>query len=1153
MPDAERTETPEPTQPPEKTHRRFWKKKRWWFLLVLILGLIWFNGPGWQWIATRVAHRYLSDLGLEGSFDLTGRLSSGQVGVEKLELEGDTTVTLAGLDRANVSYEFGDLLKGRIDGLEVDGLHVDIDLDTPGKEEKPKDGATDPIALLQTLYKRLGPMELNLTDASLNIHRGDQPVVKLAPSDLIHQASTPGFQLSLGEMSLPKDQSVPAQETEVTWTEDSIAVEQLELLPGVSVQDLTAHYPEGEPTRFEAAVVIDESRIDLRGDLNQATASFSGEPLSIPNTLARFNLELPVEGSVTDLEATVSNLDAGFENLDAELVLAARGLSYDDWSSESLELTASLREHELTAELDGTALGSPANLRLQATLSPDVAWPPVNALATLTLDEAVPAIDFVRRRYSLAPEAPSPPPSSITASAKAGFENGRLTDASGVMDVVARGDSPPLHLEVGWAPQEPLDATLRVPGAELEAVLDFEERTYEGGLTTEALQPDQLNPWLIPFGIEVPAGMQGTLAWSGSGSFAPQPHSGQLDVESFTWNRQPTEKPIQIFTGLTYDWPSSMQVTSLNVQQGAQKIETRARLTEHRLELEELSWSDGTDTLLNGRASIPVPGSPTDWKAILRSHEDVSIDITSTELPFAKLHPFLPDDIRFPETSQGKLAVTLTGSPADPLLEASFTGTDVKLDRFSDAPPVDVELDATGREQTLKLEGELRAPGYPPAVIDAVTHWTPEQWAEDPETVRQAPLDASLRVENLNLNLFRDLVPKARRLEGEVNIRAEATGTLGEPQPLATVTLSGGRFETSDPSIPRVRDAALHLTATPQKLELEKLTAMVSGGSLDASGSVDLIEGSLSNLNFELDGRGLPAVRNESMIIRFNADLALRGDWENATLAGQIGVIDSLFHKDVEILPLGGPVRTVAEPELASIDAAKPADFTASIPQPFHDWRLDLTARTANPFLIRGNLAGGEAYLDARITGTLGAPRPDGRVTLREVTAKLPFSTLNIDTGQIVLRPDHPFDPLLDLKGHSSVRPYEIDIYVYGPISDPQIQPTSNPPLPESEIYTLLASGATTEGIEDTDAATARAAQLLIEEFRRGRLGNLPGFKPLFKMLDRVDFQVGERDPYSSRKYNSVAFELDDNWLLTAGISEQGNTRSKLTYLFRFR
>ncbi|MBB5352007.1 autotransporter translocation and assembly factor TamB [Haloferula luteola] len=1142
--------------PPKKLRRPVWKKKRLWMLFALLGGLLWFNGPGWRWIAQRASSHYLPALGLTGSLEFDGRLSSGQIGVRKVSLEGDALVQVAGLDQVELRYRWPAVIQGKVDGIMVEGLHVEVDLDkAPPQDESDDSPPADPAELLRSLHERLAPMNLQLAQLSVEIRRGSETLFSLAPSSLQHDPGSSDFRLGLGEMKITDRATVPAQTTELTWESDRLTLDQLELLRDVRIRDLAARFQLDQPPVFSTGIEIDQSRLDLETDLKTATAHLSDRaPLSLSETLKKADLTLPLAGEVTTFDLTIGGLEHGWSDPSIQITLGTQGVSYDDWSTRDLLLTGDLSQHHLEAKLNGTVLDSSARLALTAELDPDQSWTPLSALVDLRIDQLNAPLEVVRQRFELGSEdRPPPPDAELTAKGALRFEEGQIGQSSLVLDVTPRSAAPPLHLEGTWAPEAPLGFLLRIPSVEAKGTWDFETTQYQAQLTTNAWSPASLAPWCEPFGIPIPEGFENSLSWQGTGDLKESQHQGNLTLSALSVTWSPENDPLHITANATYDWPQAVEVSNLSATTGSQRIHTAANFSHHRLALTELQWHDGEDLLVNGKASLPVPGDPSDWKAILRSEEEAEIDLTTTELRLARLHPFLPETVRFTDASRGKVAIQLTGTPAEPILDATLWAADMQLDSVHQAPPVSADLHAVGRETTLKLEGQITTPQYPPAIIDAFTRWEPELWANDPETVRNAPLEATVRLDNLKLDLFSDFVPQARRLAGTVNLDAEVTGTVGEPKPTAELHLEGGTFETADPSVPRVSNGTMELTATPEKVTLETLSATVSGGSLNARGTLDLVDAKPGPLDVTLQAKSLPAIRDDSMIVRLNADLALRGPWESATLSGSLGVVDSLFHRDVEILPLGGPVRSVAEPELPSVDTGKPEDLTASIPAPFRDWKLDLRAGTTNPFLVRGNIAGGEAYLAAKITGTVGAPRPDGKITLREVSAKLPFSTLNIDKGFVVLRPDHPFDPILDIKGHSSVRPYEIDLYVYGPVSDPQIQPTSNPPLPESEVYTLLASGTTTSGIEDTNAATARAAQLVIEEFRRGRLGHVPGLGPLFKVLDRVDFQVGEQDPYTSRKYNSVAFKLDNHWLLTAGISEQGNTRSKITYLIRFR
>jgi len=139
--------------------------------------------------------------------------------------------------------------------------------------------------------------------------------------------------------------------------------------------------------------------------------------------------------------------------------------------------------------------------------------------------------------------------------------------------------------------------------------------------------------------------------------------------------------------------------------------------------------------------------------------------------------------------------------------------------------------------------------------------------------------------------------------------------------------------------------------------------------------------------------------------------------------------------------------------------------------------------------------------------------------------------------------PDAGFDPVLEIRGTSEPRPYRVNGYVYGRASNPQLLLTSSPPLPENEIMTLLATGTTTSGLEDPQAASSRAMQLLIEELRRGRFAVGRQLRPLLGLLDNVDFSIAEADPYSNESFSTATLAITDRWFLSAGMGEDGDSR----------
>ncbi|BCX50123.1 translocation/assembly module TamB [Haloferula helveola] len=1147
-------EKPAKKQPAKKAKRRFWRKKRWWTLFLLVAGLVWLDGPGWRWIAQKAASHYLPELGYEVEFEVDGRLSSGELSVSNVSLTGDEAVVkVAGLDSLKVGYLLPKVVRGEVESVILDNLHVDVDLAAVPPKEDEESEPSDPAELLANLRQRLVPMQIELRNISAIIRRGDELLFSIEPTTLLHSPNEDEFELDLGDMELPGGRAIAAQQATLSWTPGELTIDKLKLMDGISVRDVLARFAEGEQPEFGAGIVLDEKRIDVTTDLSVASVILREEIPSLKETAKLFAFELPAEGALHKLDLKVTGIDGGLETLAGELELELGDVAYDDWTAEVLELRATLEGSRADLGLTGIALGAPLQLGAEAELSrSEMELLPTRATANLETPNLERILTAVRDRFTPSDDPVQVPASSLKVNASADFTKGLPSAARAELAIVSSVDAPPVSIDATWNDSQEITAAVRLPAVEIDGGFALEAKTYEGTASLDSFTPSSLRAWLQPFGIEVPDGILATLDWEGSGDLEQNRHQGKLEINGAEWKRDEDSDTLKAFASAEYAWPESVKLAPLNVQLSTQKIETRAELSDRTLTLEQLEWSDADEVLASGNASIPVPEDLSDWKALLRETRPIELKFETPELPLSKLHPFLPESSRFVDSSRAKLSIHLTGSPANPELDTNLTALELGLVSQPDVPLANIELEAVGKEKTLKLEGEVTAPGYPPAVISAVTNWDPDQWAEDPDTVKAASLDARLTLTDLNIATLGSFLPKTKKLSGEINAMVEVTGTVGEPAPRAEVTLDGGAFEMHDPGVPRVSKGALRVTATPAEVNLENLSAEVSGGTLVINGGIKLNDGKPGDVNLAIDAKSLPAVRNESMIVRISSDLKVGGPWETARISGGIKVVDSLFFKDIELLPIGVPVNKVAEPSLPAIDAPPPSELAAKVPAPFNDWSLDVSLKTGSPFLIRGNLANGEVYVDARIGGAVGTPRPSGEIKLREIEAKLPFSTLEIDAGKITLRPDHPFDPVLDIRGTSRIRPYDVTIYIYGPVSDPNIQPTSSPPLAETEVMTLIATGTTTRGFEDPSAATARATQLLIEEARRGRIGAVKVLRPVFKVLDKVDFQVGEVDPYTSKKYNSATFNLDDNWLLTAGISDEGNTRTKVTYLLRF-
>ena len=255
----------------------------------------------------------------------------------------------------------------------------------------------------------------------------------------------------------------------------------------------------------------------------------------------------------------------------------------------------------------------------------------------------------------------------------------------------------------------------------------------------------------------------------------------------------------------------------------------------------------------------------------------------------------------------------------------------------------------------------------------------------------------------------------------------------------------------------------------------------------------------------------------------------------------------SRFFKDIDILPIGLPGRPAPQPP------AEPAPISFASP-PLRDWTFDVAVKTADPFLIQGNLANGRTVLDLKLAGTGLKPWLDGSVRIEQLMTSLPFSRLEITSGNIYFTAAKPFVPQLDIRGESTIRDYRVNVYISGDASNPQALFTSDPPLPQSEIVALIATGATTQELTgDPNALAGRAGLLVAQKLYRKIFKKNEPSQPKDTLFGNVQFDVGAPDPHSGQQSVQLRMPLGERLVLSGGVDVGGDFRGQLKYLVKFK
>ena len=119
--------------------------------------------------------------------------------------------------------------------------------------------------------------------------------------------------------------------------------------------------------------------------------------------------------------------------------------------------------------------------------------------------------------------------------------------------------------------------------------------------------------------------------------------------------------------------------------------------------------------------------------------------------------------------------------------------------------------------------------------------------------------------------------------------------------------------------------------------------------------------------------------------------------------------------------------------------------------------------------------------IDLKLDGTGLRPGLQGQVRLANFEATLPFSRLTVRYGFLFFDRDDPLNPRIEMHGTSRLRDYTIHVFVYGTALAPEAVFNSEPPLPQEEIISLLATGATREELTGGgNVLASRAAILLV-------------------------------------------------------------------------
>jgi hypothetical protein len=666
---------------------------------------------------------------------------------------------------------------------------------------------------------------------------------------------------------------------------------------------------------------------------------------------------------------------------------------------------------------------------------------------------------------------------------------------------------------------------------------------YSGKVFVNVADLARLKPILVAAGNNNEIAGSLLIDWQGSGDAADLKHSGALKLK-LEKGRYANLQALQANIDANYS-PDGLDVPTIFL--GSDKMDFQAILSAKgsTLEITKIQIDQGKAKYASGYVSLPFV-----WKnlgtsePLFPSDGKVLVTFQSENLDMKKLF----EDLGTKPLATGLINVKLDaqGTLAQLSGRLDVQMRDLHSAAYPKLEPATFDLVAELQNNQLAFNGKLQQTKIQPVQITANLPFDVSKMIAEKKFDEETPLTAKVQLPRGSVNFLRQFLPGITQLDGDLALDVNVNGTIAKPvlSGAGDITINMARFTNA--TLPSLSGFHSRLTFDRDVVHFERFNGDLAGGPFTISGRVTFPKLTEPNLDFQLKAQSVLVARNDSLTARADADVKVTGPLKSATITGNVALTNSQFLKNIDLLPIGLPGRPAPQPP------SERPDFSVTEP-PIRDWKFDVFIKTKDPFLIRGNLANGGAISDLHLTGTGLRPELQGVVRLENVEATLPFSRLEIAQGFLYFDPSDSFNPKIDLQGTSLIRDYTVHVYVYGTSLAPEAVFTSEPPLPQEEIISLLATGVTRgELIGNNNVLAGRAAMLLVQQLYRKvfKKGQATKSNSVF---DKLQVDVGNVDPRTGQQTVTARLKMNEQFVLIGDLEVGGDFRGMVKYLIRFK
>ncbi|MEP6801082.1 MAG: translocation/assembly module TamB domain-containing protein [Acidobacteriota bacterium] len=298
-------------------------------------------------------------------------------------------------------------------------------------------------------------------------------------------------------------------------------------------------------------------------------------------------------------------------------------------------------------------------------------------------------------------------------------------------------------------------------------------------------------------------------------------------------------------------------------------------------------------------------------------------------------------------------------------------------------------------------------------------------------------------------------------LTGRVVMDIKAGGTLAAPNLSGSLRVEKGKYRLA--SLSQIVDNIdASVTFQGSRADLEG-RAKFGGGEIYASGAVRLDRLTLQDFRVSLQARRVALHYPQDLRLQVDADLVASGNGRRNDLRGEVTLLRGTYSRDFEVT-------------LSDLLARSRSADTIVAQEPWREQTsLDVRIVSSAALEVRNNLARLTATVDLLARGTVADPTVTGQIVLDE-GGRITFRDVkyDVESGTITFASARGFTPILDIHARAEVRGYDLIVNLVGTWPRIQTSFSSDPPLPDEQIFSLLLTGSapTSRATASTDTTS---------------------------------------------------------------------------------